>query len=530
MLALITQVVEDTSSVFARPSIDWHAVAPELILLGFGALVTLIDVVGLEKTRRYMPALTGIGFLLAMVPILTLWDAGDLPRVLFQGKVLGPDGAPLLDAAGHAVGDGIGAYVVDHYALVLKGLFLLSGYVVVLLSTNYMAEGDYYDSEFYQLISASVLGMLVMASARDLVSIFVALELLSIPAYLLAAWRKRDLRSNEAGLKYMLMGVFASGIMLYGMSLIYGLTGDTRLQVIAGSLAELGLTPVVVLGVIFTLIGFAFKVSAVPFHTWAPDTYEGAPTPLTAFLAVASKSAGFVAMITLVLVAFPDQSDLVQPLMWVLSALTMTVGNLIALRQTNIVRMLAYSGVAQAGYMMAPLAVYGSTPESARSSIVTYLIIYAAMNLGAFAVVLAAARRTRSGEIDSFAGLFTYAPGLTVVMTVFLFSLAGVPPAGGWLAKWQVFSALVEGGSTSGTVLAVVLAVNSVVAAFYYLNVAKQMWFMPPPEGTDTRPMAIPTPLVAALAITVVVTLATGVTGIAPDLTDFANLAAAATP
>ena len=496
---------------FSRPPIDYHAFAPEAVVLAWGAGVTTLDLVGLERVRRYIPTLTGIGFLLAMIPVLTLWHS-DTTRVLFQG--VAADGGP----------DGIGAYVVDHYSLALKGLFLITGYVVVLLSSNYMAEGDYYDSEYYQLISASVLGMLVMTSARDLISIFVALELLSIPAYLLAAWRKRDLKSNEAGLKYMLMGVFASAIMLYGMSLLYGVTGDTRLVTIADALRASGTKPLLTLAVLFTIIGFGFKVSAVPFHTWAPDTYEGAPTPLTAFLAVASKAAGFVAMVTIVLIAFPGQSKVVEPFMWTLAALTMSIGNLIAMRQTNIVRMLAYSGVAQAGYIMAPLAVYGHTPDSARGAIVSYLVIYAAMNLGAFAVVIAAARKTRSGEISSFGGMFNYAPGLTVAMTVFLFSLAGVPPMGGWLAKWQVFSVLLQSRSAAGSTLAVVAAVNTVVAAFYYLNVAKQMWFLPTPDGDNSR-IQIPPSLLAALTITVVATIVAGVTGLVPDLTNFAQAA-----
>jgi NADH-quinone oxidoreductase subunit N len=489
---------------FVRPHIDWHAFAPELIVLFWGALVTIVDLVFLERARRIMGPLTGIGFLLAMIPVLTLWDqADDLPRVLFDG-----------------------AYVVDNYALLLKGLFLISGYVIVLLSSNYMAEGDYYDSEFYQLIGASILGMLVMTSARDLISIFIALELLSIPAYLMAAWRKRDLKSNEAGLKYMLMGVFASGIMLYGMSLLYGAAADTRLSEIGAALADGESTPLVTLGVLFTIIGFAFKVSAVPFHTWAPDTYEGAPTPLTAFLAVASKTAGFVALLNVVLFAFGDQSDLVEPFMWVLAAATMTVGNLVALRQTNIVRMLAYSGIGQAGYMLAPLAVYGDRPAQAQQAVVIYLLIYAAMNLGAFAVVIIAARKTRSGEIESFGGMLRYAPGITAAMTIFLFSLAGVPPMGGFWAKFWVFKILTDGWELWGTLLALVVAVNSVVAAFYYLNVAKQMWFLPTRDG-DESPLVIPPALVAAVAITVAVTLITGVTGLVPDWADFPALAAA---
>ncbi len=494
-------LLANTELAFERPAIDWHAAAPELVLLAWGALVTLVDLVWLEKARRFIPTLTGFGFLAALIPVVTLWaDSDALPRQMFDG-----------------------AYVTDELALVFKGLFLLSAYVVVLLGANYLNDGNYYDSEFYQLISASVLGMLIMASARDLVPIFIAIELVSIPAYLMAAWRKRDLKSNEAGLKYMLMGVFASAIMLYGMSLLYGMAGSTQISAIGEALTGLSDRPLVILGVLFTLIGFGFKVSAVPFHTWAPDTYEGAPTPLTAFLAVASKTAGFVALLTVILIGFESKSELVEPFMWVLAAATMTIGNLIALRQTNIVRMLAYSGVAQAGYMLAPLAVYSANPELSRSAVVNYLLIYAAMNLGAFAVVIIAARKTKSGEISSFGGMFQYAPGLTVAMTIFLFSLAGLPPVGGWLAKWRVFESLLffgEGStapSLAGVLLAVLVALNSVVAAYYYLSVAKQMWFMPA-VNDDNSTIKIPSALTIALAIAVVITVVSGVTNLMPEL------------
>ncbi len=489
---------------FVRPPIDWHAAAPELTLLALGALITVVDLIFLEKARRLIPTLTSLSFLVAMVPVFTLWNDGDeLPRSMFDG-----------------------AYVVDHYALILKGIFLLSGYVIVLLATNYMAEGDYYDSEFYQLVSASLLGMMVMTSARDLITIFVAIELVSIPAYLMAAWRKRDLKSNEAGLKYLLMGVFASAILLYGMSLLYGVSGSTKLTDIAASAAlGDGTKPIITLAIVFTLIGFGFKVSAVPFHTWAPDTYEGAPTPLTAFLAVASKTAGFVALINVVIVALPAQTKVVEPFIWVLSAATMTIGNLIALRQTNVVRMLAYSGVAQAGYILAPLAVYAGNEDKATAAMVTYLAIYAAMNLGAFAVVLIAARKTGSGEISSFGGMFNYAPGITVAMTAFLFSLAGIPPVGGWWAKFELFRVLADGYRTAGIGLAIVLAVNSVIAAYYYLMIAKQMWFMPAPDGDESR-ISVPPTLMAALGLTLVVTFVMGVLpGVVSDMTELIELA-----
>ena len=475
---------------FVRPAIDWHAVAPELILLGFGALLTLLDAIFLERGRKMTSALAGIALLVTMVPIITLAiDGAD--RSMFGG-----------------------AYVVDNFALIMKALFLLSGYVVVLLSTNYIAEGDYWENEYYSMLLASILGMIVMSSARDLITIFVALELLSIPAYLMATWRKRDLKSNEAGLKYYLMGVFASAIMLYGMSLLYGIAGSTLLADIGAAVDANGDTSVAALAVVFVIAGFAFKVSAVPFHTWAPDTYEGAPTPVTAFLAVASKAAGFVALVQLIFIAFPTADEVYEPLMWILAAASMTVGNLIALRQTNMVRMMAYSGIASAGYIMAPLAIAGGEGnpygDDALRAVVTYLVIYAAMNLGVFGVIMAIARKTRSAEISSYAGLFQYAPGLAVAMTIFLMALAGIPPLGGWWAKFVVFRALINAGETWGYVLAVVAAVNSVVALYYYLSVLRTMWADDAPDG-DLTPIRIPASLLGAVGLTAFATIAFGV-------------------
>ena len=482
MLAKLAQEVD-----FVRPAIDWHAVAPELTLLAFGALVTVMDIVWLERGRRLTSSVASIALLVTMIPILTLALDGE-DRVMFGG-----------------------AFVVDNYALVMKAMFLLAGYVVVLLSTNYVAEGDYWENEYYGLLLSSILGMVLMASARDLITVFVALELLSIPAYMLATWRKRDLKSNEAGLKYYLMGVFASAIMLYGMSLLYGGAGSTLLTDINDAVSVDGSpSAIVVMGVIFVIIGFAFKVSAFPFHTWAPDTYEGAPTPVTAFLSVASKAAGFVALLNLLFVGFFGRDDVYEPLIWILAAASMTVGNLIALRQTNLVRMLAYSGVAQAGYMLAPLAVASDVGDAALTATVTYLLVYAAMNLGAFAIVLAVARKTRSAEIDSFKGLFGYAPGLTIAMTVFLFSLAGIPPLGGWWAKFRVMEAVIDAESAPGVVLGVFVAVNSVIALYYYARIGLGMWAEDAPDG-DTTPIRVPASLVSALAITVALTIAFGV-------------------
>jgi NADH-quinone oxidoreductase subunit N len=406
-----------------------------------------------------------------------------------------------------------GRYVVDEFALTLKALFLVAGYVVVLLSQNHVEEGDYYQGEYYTLLLTSVTGMVMMASSRDLVSIFVALEFLSIPAYMLAAWRKRDRKSNEAGVKYYLLGVFASAVMLYGMSLLYGVTGSTLLSEIGSKLTVEGqFGGVEALAITFVIIGFAFKVSAVPFHSWAPDTYEGAPTPVTAFLSVASKAAGFVALVTLIYVGFPQAKDVWQPFIWVMAAVTMTVGNLLALRQTNIVRMLAYSSISQGGFILMPLAVAGTGDAAgpALQAVIVYLLVYAAMNLGMFAVVIAASRSTRSGEISSFGGLFSYAPALGVLMTIFLASLAGIPPLGGWIAKFSAFRAVLEAGNGWAYAIAVIGAINSVVAFGYYGNIMREVWMKPAPNG-ETSAVRTPSSVVAALSITVAGTLLFGI-------------------
>jgi NADH-quinone oxidoreductase subunit N len=483
--------LETARSAFETPFIDFHAFAPELILLGVVSLILLLDLLFEDRVRWATSTVASVGLLAALVPVLTLAVDGT-DRVLFGG-----------------------AYVVDDFALVLKGLFLVSGYIAVLLSTDYVAEGDYYESEYFFMMLCSLIGMVLMASSRDLITIFVALELLSIPAYLLAGWRKRDLKSNEASMKYYLLGVFASAVMLYGMSLIFGVSGSTVLADIAASDAVAGgsATPIVVVGIVFVVVGFAFKVSAVPFHTWAPDTYEGAPTPITAYLSVASKAAGFVALLQLVFIAFLGRADVWAPMFWVLAAATMTVGNVIALKQTNVVRLLAYSSVAQAGFMLVPFAVAGDLPggpDTAIGAVVTYLLIYAAMNLGAFGVVMAIARKTRSAERATYGGLATYAPGLAWLLTIFLFALAGIPPLAGWYAKLLVFRTVLEAGSVAAIVLGVVAAVNAVIGLFYYASISREMFMRPVPDG-DTTPVRVPATLSAAIGLCAVATVAIGV-------------------
>jgi NADH-quinone oxidoreductase subunit N len=307
--------------------------------------------------------------------------------------------------------------------------------------------------------------------------------------------------------------VLSSAIMLYGMSFVFGETGgSTLLTDIARHIERFGTSPLLAVAIFMTIAGFAFKVSAVPFHFWTPDTYQGAPTPVTAFLSVASKAGGFVALLTIVRIGFFPSQDSWEPVLWVLSAASIIFGNLVALRQTNIIRMLAYSSIAQGGFILVPLAVAGDS-NAARASfeaVVIYLLIYGAMNLGAFAVAIAVARRTGTAEIDSYSGLGQTAPWLGVTLTIFLFSLAGVPPFAGWFAKFVMFRAVFAADSPSAVVLGVIAAVGSVIAFFYYAAVARRMWFHDPAPDSGTR-QQVPAALSVAIGLTVAIVVVVGV-------------------
>jgi NADH-quinone oxidoreductase subunit N len=484
-----------------NPTFDYHALAPVFVLAGAIVVVLVADLVFPDREGWQTSRLASLGVLLALVPVITLAVDGS-DRSLFGG-----------------------AFVVDDYALALSGFFLVVAYVTVLISVDYVGEGDYYKGEFYFLLLSSVLGMVAMTSARDLISIFVALELISIPTFVLAGWRKHDTKSNEAAIKYYLIGVLSSAVMLYGMSLIFGLSGGKVLLSDIGRFAAQGdAPPLFGVAIFLTLVGFAFKVSAVPFHFWAPDTYEGSPTPVTAFLSVASKAGGFVAILSIIYFGFFQADDSWQPVLWALAAASMTIGNLTALRQTNIVRMLAYSSIAQGGFILVPLAVAQDAPVASFEAVVIYLLIYGAMNLGAFAVVIAVARRTRSGEIASYAGLGQTAPVLGVLMTMFLLSLAGIPPLAGWFAKFVMFRAVFEAGGPAAVTLGVIAAVNSVIAFFYYAAVARRIWFEEP-AGELAGPARVPLALTAAMGMTAAVVL---VIGVYPQL--FARIGELAVP
>ncbi len=481
--------------------IDYLALSPELIVIATMVTVLALDLM-LPRPKKYWTATVAVaGTALALVPLAILAFDGEV-RSMFDGS-----------------------YVVDEFALVLKSLFLVAAYIVFLMSHNYIESERYYQGEYYFLLLASVLGSLVMASSRDLIILFIGIELVTGPLYMLAGWRKGDVKSNEASMKYFIIGILSTAILLYGMSFLYGLTGEITFSGLAEATAGMADEPALIMAVLLVIVGFGFKISAVPFHFWAPDTYEGAPTPITAYLSVNSKAAGFVAMLLVMYLALPGVTDVWGPALWLLAALSMTIANLAALRQTNIVRLLAYSSVAQAGFMLVPFAaagVAGADLEEAFAATVIYLVIYALMNLGAFAVVIAGARKTGSGELSAWSGLARVDPKLGVLIAVFFFSLAGIPPLAGWFAKFAMFRSVMIAGGTATVVLAVIAAINAVIALYYYAKVVKSVWLDDPigELADDVEPVGS---LSLALGITVVLTV---VIGFLPALATFAGDAA----
>ncbi|MET0564924.1 MAG: NADH-quinone oxidoreductase subunit N [Acidimicrobiia bacterium] len=470
--------------------IDYLALAPELVVVATMLGVFALDLI-LPRARKFWIATLAVaGTALAAVPLVVL-AADGATRSMFDGS-----------------------YVVDEFAVILKGLFIVSAYIVLLMSHHYIESERYYQGEYYFLLLASVLGSLVMASSRDLIILFIGLELTTGPLYLLAGWRKGDAKSNEASMKYFILGVLSTAILLYGMSLLFGLTGEVTFAGLAEATAGLADEPIMVVALFGLIVGFGFKIAAVPFHFWAPDTYEGAPTPITAYLSVNSKAAGFVAFLLIMYQALPGISEVWAPALWILAVLSMTVGNLAALRQTNIVRLLAYSSIAQAGFMLVPFAaaaVAGSDLAEAFSATLTYLVIYAVMNLGAFAVVIAGARKTRSGEIRAWSGLSQVDVRLAVLVAVFFFSLAGIPPLAGWFAKFAMFRSVIIAGGAATVTLAAIAAVNSVIAFYYYARVVKAVWLDDPVGEFAPDVEAAPAgSLRLALLVSLVITVAIG--------------------
>jgi NADH-quinone oxidoreductase subunit N len=494
-------------------TLDYHAILPELIL----ALTVVVTLgVDLATRKKYLVAIVGVlGMFAAMVPVLTLTFCGSLDfctdtgvRVLFDG-----------------------GYVIDSYALVFKGIFIFAGFIALMLSIGYLESDRYYEGEYYFLLVASVLGAVVMASSREFIGLIVALELVSGAAFLLAGWRKADPRSNEAALKFFVVGVLATTLVLFGVSLLYGLTGTLQFDELAIAAGEASSIPLFNIGVLFVVLGFGFKVSAVPFHFWTPDTYEGSPPPVTAWLSVGSKGAGFVALLSVCYLALPTITDVWGPIMWIVAALSMTVGNLVAIKQTNIIRLLGYSSIAQAGFMLAP---FGAAAASGSDDLtgpftatVVYFVIYAVMNLGAFAVVIIVGSRVGSYELEDWGGLYRYANGLALALAVFFMSLAGVPPLAGWFAKFAMFQATIGVGNWWGYSIAIIAAVNAVIAFVYYAKVIKTAFFDPVPDGVDAEALGAietPGPIGFAVGLTAFGVIILGVfPGLAANVGDFSR-------
>jgi NADH-quinone oxidoreductase subunit N len=433
--------------VIEAPNIAWAALLP-LLTVTATALVTLLADLWTEGPDREGLGWIGlVGLTVTAVTAVALWNT----RL-----------STLSDAI-----------VVDRYGLFFTLLFCVASGLTLLMSMNYLELTDIRTGDYYSLVLLSTVGMVLMASGTDLIVIFLGLEVMSIAAYVLAGISRRELRSNEAALKYFLLGAFASGFLLFGIALLYGATGSTTLGVVAERIAKAGTDQptVVTAGIALLMVGFAFKVAVVPFHLWTPDVYEGSPTAVSALMAVGVKSAGFAAFVRVFLHTLAQLSADWTSALWVLAALTMTVGNVTALLQKNIKRMLAYSSIAHAGYLLVGMVAGG---ELGGTAVLFYLLSYTFMTLGAFAVVIAIGRRGQPNEnIDDYAGIGFRSPFLGVAMAVFMLSLAGFPPLAGFVAKFYIFSAAVKAGYVY---LAIIGMLNSVVSVYYYFAVLVRMY------------------------------------------------------
>ena len=380
-----------------------------------------------------------------------------------------------------------GRIAVDNYALFFQVVILGIAALIILATTDYASKLSQYKGEYFALILTSALGLTVMAGGADLLTIYIGLELASISLYALSGFLKEQ-KSSESSLKYLLLGAIASSVLLYGMALVFGLTGTTNLVQISRSVqgifaGGLSSNPALLLGIVLMAAGFGFKIAAAPFHMWVPDVYEGAPTPITAYLSVASKAAGFAVILRVFYTAFglPDSLGLQWGMLFaVLAAISMTLGNVAAIPQVNIKRMLGYSSIAQAGYIMVGLATAGmavSTDVLGRSGVLFFLAGYALTNLGAFIAIIAISSKVNSDLINDFAGMGKRAPILAAALTLCLISLIGMPPAVGFMGKFYIFSGAVQNGLLWLVIIAVI---NSVISAYYYLRVVKVMWFNEP--------------------------------------------------
>ena len=443
------------------------AILPEILLVCLAALVMALDILWPASRRRAIGLITAGGFgLIAVVALIFSRNAPDNP-LIFGGMIRD-----------------------DGLAFFFRMMFIFSGMIVALLSVDSPGVGG--KGEYYALVIGAVIGMNFMASAADLIMVYLSIETTSIALYLLAGFLRDDDKSAESGLKYFLFGAFTSTIMLYGFSLLYGFTGKTNLYELNAALLS-GNVPVlpVLVALLLVLAGFGFKVSMVPFHFWSPDVYEGAPTPIAAFISVASKAAGFAVLVRVLLSVFPDVQAYWGPLLAVVSVFTMTLGNTLALAQRNIKRLLAYSSIAQAGYALIGLAALS---QAGIAATIFYLLMYTVTNLITFGVVILASRVIGSDEIADYAGLSRRSPGLALAFLVGFLSLGGMPPFAGFFAKFFIFTAAVQSGLIW---LAVIGVLNSIVGLYYYLTVLKVVYLYRSERDSEQ----IPVPRAYALAL-----------------------------
>jgi NADH-quinone oxidoreductase subunit N len=452
---------------------------PALIVGAFAVIVLMVDLFSPPTQQANAGVIPLIGIGLAFWAAIRLWGSRE---ELFGGMI-----------------------VVDMASLLLQIIFLVVGFITVLLSVRYVAEEGLELGEYYALLLFALLGAMLMASGGDLLVIFLGLEIMSLAQYILAGMRHNVLKSSEAAMKYFLLGAFATGFLLYGISLLYGATGTTNLAGIMTAVREGGLSdhPLMSIGMGLLVVGFGFKIAAVPFHMWTPDVYEGAPTPVTALMSTGVKAAAFAALARVFVTALGDLQGSWAPIFWGLAVLTMTGGNLMAIAQQNIKRMLAYSSIAHAGYLLIALVAAG---PAGLTGLLYYLLAYAFMNLGAFAVVIAMEQREdRYLLLDDYSGLGFRYPLMGVAMALFMFSLSGLPPTAGFMAKFYVFSAAVEQGYI---VLTVVGVLNSLISLYYYL---RPVVFMYMEESKADRPARPVEPfLLAGLVLTILGTIQLG--------------------
>ncbi len=461
------------------PSVNLTALLPQIIMVSAALVVLMADLVLREK--RALGILSFVGVAGALAAVAWLWWLGSVPP--FQNMA-----------------------VADGYALVVHVIVLIAVGLGILLSLDYIPGVTQQQGAYYALILLAAAGMMTMSAATDLITLFLALEILSLSLYILAGFNQANVRSAEAALKYFLLGAFASAFFLYGVTLVYGALGTTNLLAL-WTRSHRPDSALLLAGIGLLTVGFGFKVALVPFQQWTPDVYQGAPTPVTAFMSVGTKAAGFAAFARVLLSVLPGY-DWAWPLA-ILAVLTMTVGNLAALRQASLKRMLAYSSIAHAGYVLVGL-VAAATPAMAVGlrSVLFYLLAYAFMNVGAFAV-LVALERAGEGDVDArqARGLATRHPVLAALMALFMLSLAGIPPLAGFFGKLYVFSAAVQAGWAW---LAVVGVLNSVISAYYYLGVTVGMYMQEAPEGEPAVAPARGFGLALALALTALGTVLLG--------------------